>query len=48
MPRIFVDIDLLVDMAKRYDLVTRVLSNYACERLFGVSTQVIREVFMLN
>ena len=46
--RVFVDIDLLVDMAKRYDLVTRVLRNYVEERLFFVLAQVIREFFMLN
>ena len=48
MPRVFVDTDLLVDMAKRYDLVTRVLRNYARERLFSMLAQVIREFFMLN
>ena len=48
VPLVFLDIDLLVDMAKRYDLITRVLRNYVGERLFGVSAQVIMEVFMLN
>ena len=47
MPKVFVDIDLLVDIAKKYDPITRVVSNYIGEWLFVVSTQVIREVFML-
>ena len=47
MPRDFVDIDLLVDMAKRYDLVTRMVRNYIGERLFIVSAQVIREAFII-
>ena len=29
VPRVFVDVDLLMDMAKRYDLVMRVVNNYA-------------------
>ena len=48
MLKVFVDIDLLMDMAKRYDPITRVLINYIGEWLFSMSTQVIREVFMLN
>ena len=38
VPRVFVESDLLMDMAKRYDLVTRVLRKYVGERLFVVST----------
>ena len=48
MPEVCVDIDLLVDMAKRYDLFTRVLNNCIGQSLFSMSAQVMREVFMLN
>ena len=48
MPRVYLDIDFLVEMEKRYKPLTRVVSNYVGEWLFVVSSQVIREVFILN
>ena len=37
VPSVFLDVDLLVSLAKRYDALTRVVSNYTDERLFGVN-----------
>ena len=45
---VFTDADLLMNLAKRYDPIIRVVKNYASDRLFVVTTFVIREVFMLN
>ena len=38
---VFLDIDLLVNMAERYDLLTRVVSNYVGEWLFSIIAQVV-------
>ena len=48
MPRVYLDIDFLVEMEKRYKPLTRVVSNYVGEHLFSIIAQVIREIFMLN
>ena len=48
VPRVFVDVDLLMDMAKRYDPITRAVNNYVGERLFAITTPVIREDFMCS
>ena len=48
VPSVFFDIDLLASLVKRYDPLSRVVSNYTSERLFGVNAQVIREFFMLT
>ena len=44
----FWDVDLLVSLAKRYDPLTTVFSNFASDRLFVVSPPVIREIFGLS
>ena len=48
VPGVFVDKGLLVAMVKKYDPILRLVKNYFGERLFEVSTTIIREVFMLN
>ena len=42
------DVDLSVSLAKRYEPLTRVVSNYIGERLFSLNAQVVRELFMLT
>lgn len=42
------DDDLLVDMLKKYDPITRVVKNHVGDNLFRVSLDLIREVFKLN
>lgn len=48
VPSVFMDENLLKMLAKRYDLMLRVVKNHARDSLFRVTTKVIREVFMLN
>ncbi len=36
-PGVFLDVDLLVSLAKRYDPLTRVVINYTSDRVFGVN-----------
>ena len=48
VPSVFLDVDLLVSLAKRHDPLTRVVSNYIRDRLFAMTTPMTREVFMLN
>ena len=48
VPRVFFDSDLLVDLAKKYDQITRFVKNYAGDNLFRVSPELIHEVFNLN
>ena len=48
VPFVFWDMDLLVILAKRCDPLTRVVSNFAGDRLFVVSLSVIRDVFGLS
>ena len=45
---VFFDSDLLVNIAKKYDHITRVVKNYAGDNLFRVSPKLISEVFNLN
>ena len=47
-PRVFFDSDLLVDLAKKYDQITRIMKNYVGDNLFRVSPKLIHEVFNLN
>ena len=42
------DANLLMDLVKRYEPITRVVKNYAGERLFVVTTPMVREVLMLS
>ena len=42
------DVDLLVSLAKRYDPLTRVVSNYTGDRNVVVTPLVIRDVFSLT
>ena len=44
----FWDVDLLVGLTKRYDPLTRVVSNFARERLFFMTAPIIREIFDLT
>ncbi len=44
----FWEVDLLVSLAKRYDPLTRVVSNFFGDRLFVVSPPLIREVLGLS
>ncbi len=37
VPNMFLDVDLLVSLEKRYDPLTRVVSNYKGDRFFGVN-----------
>ena len=37
VPSVFWDMDLLVILAKRYDPLTRVVSNFAGEHFFAIS-----------
>ena len=48
VPGVFFDSDLLVDLAKKYDHITRFMKNYAGDNLFRVSPKLIHEVFNLN
>ena len=48
IPTIFLDVNLLVSLAKRYDPLTRVVSNFARDKLFAMTAPVIREVFSLT
>jgi hypothetical protein len=48
VPRVFFYNDLLVDMAKKYDPITRVVKNHVGDNIFRVSPELIREVFKLN
>ena len=48
VPSIFWDVDLLVALAKRYDSITRIVSNFTGDRLFAVSPSLIKEVFGLS
>lgn len=48
VPGVFFDDDLLVDMAKKYDPITRVVKNHIGYNLCRVSPELIREVFKLN
>ena len=48
IPRVFFDSDLLCDMAKKYDPITRIIKNHAGGNLFRVSPTLIGEVFKLN
>ena len=45
---VFLDVDLLMSMTNRHDPLTRVVNNYVGEWLFVGTSQVIREVFLLN
>ena len=44
----FWDVDLLVSLAKRYDPLTRVVSNFSDDHFFVVSPSIIRDVFCLS
>ena len=44
----FFDSDLLSDMAKKYDHITRIVKNHARDNLFRVLPTLISKVFMLN
>ena len=48
VPTIYLDVDFLVSLAKRYDPLTRVVSNFFGDRLFAITTPMIREVFALT
>ena len=48
VPSIFWDVDLLVTLAKRYDPLTRIVSNFAGDCLFAISPSLIKEVFGLS
>ena len=48
VPSVFWDVDLLVTLAKRYDPLTRIVSNFAGDRLFAISSSLIRKVFGLS
>ena len=48
VPSIFWDVDLLVALAKRYDPITRIVSNFTGDCLFVVSPSLIKEVFGLS
>ena len=48
VPSIFWDVDLLVILAKRYDPLTKVVSNFFGDHLFVVSPPVIRKFFGLS
>ena len=48
VPTIFLDVDMLVSLAKRYDPLTRVVSNFSGDKLFIVTAPMIREVFSLT
>ena len=45
---VFFDNDFLVDLAKKYDHITRFVKNYARENIFRVYPELISEVFNLN
>ena len=46
VPSVFWDMDLLVVLAKRYDPLTRVVSNFAGDCLFDVSPSIIRDILL--
>ena len=48
VPFVFWDVDLLVALTKRYDPITRIVSNFTGDRLFAVSPSLFKEVFGLN
>ena len=48
VPGVFFDSDLLTNMAKKYDPITRIVKNHVGDNLFRVSPTLIREVFKLN
>ena len=48
VPSVFMDVDLLANLEKRYDPLTRVVSNYIGDRIFSVKASIIREVFALT
>lgn len=48
VPIVFFDSDLLVDLAKKYDPITRWIKNHAGVNLFRVFPKLIRDVFNLN
>ena len=48
VPSVFWDVDLLVTLTKRYDPLTRIVSNFVGDHLFAVSPSVIRDVFGLS
>ena len=48
VPGVFFDSDLLADLAKKYDHITKFVKNYAGDNLFRVSPELIGEVFNLN
>ena len=48
VPVVFLDVDLLVSLAKRYDPLTKVVRNFAGDRLFSITPPVIREIFNLT
>ena len=43
VPSVFMDVDLLVSLAKRYDPLTKVVSNFTSHKLFSLSPPMIRE-----
>ena len=45
---VYLDVDLLVSLVKRYNHLTKVVSNYVGDRLFVVTNPIIKEVFALN
>ena len=48
VPTVFWDVDLMVSLANRYDPLTRVVRNFASDRLFFVTPPIIREIFDLT
>lgn len=48
VPIIFLDSDLLANLGKKYDHITRVVKNYVGDNLFRFCYQFISEVFNLN
>ena len=48
VPGVFFDSDLLTNITKKYDPITRIVKNHAGDNLFRVSPTLIREVFKLN
>ena len=48
VPCVFMDVDFLVSLAKRYVPLTRVVSNYTGDKIFAIIVPIISEVFALT
>ena len=45
---VYLDFDLLMSLGKNYDHLTKVVSNFAGDRLFAMTAPIIRELSTLT